>query len=164
MKNKIIYIVLIIFIIVSMFTVHNQRMNSQEIKYNKIFARQSFDIMMFLSREMRKITAKYENGILTDEDLNNHYQVLDDYVLSVYNQKPTEFIFQVRQFRLMKKNNVESFDNETYINYLKIVELFDSIYAEIASDKSDDERLLMYEIYSSDELKKQLKEILLNLK
>lgn len=167
MKNKTIYIIvnilILVTIIIGMFAMHNNRIECEKLKYHRTFGMQSFGVMGFLTKEMRGVAGKYDNGTLTDDDLERHYYLLDEYVLSIYNQEPTEFIFNVRKFRFIKKHNAESFDNSTYENYMEIINLFNSAYFDITSGANEDDHLLMYEIYSGDEFNNQLEKILLDL-
>ena len=139
-----------------MFVVEEKRIANVELEHKHNYGEQSFGIMMYVTKEMRSITSKYENENLTDEDLENHYEILNDYILSIYNQQPFPFISNIRNLRFTDKLDAASFNEDAYNKYMDIINYFDYTYHQVENNYTDDEFLDFYYTFESDEFNNKL--------
>lgn len=152
-----------VLVMFGMLLVQNNRFKKAELSHKHNYGQQSFGIMMYINKEMRTITDKYESGLLTDENLINHYNRLDDFILSVYNQQPFAFITNIRRVRLIKRRDVVTFDQNMYDSYIELINFFDSTYHEAEDNYVDNEFLDFYNVYSDSKFNDQLSDLISNL-
>lgn len=165
MKSKRVTIILSVCIVllVGIIYIQNMRYNDSEITHKHNYGQQSFGIMMYVAGELRELTIKYESKELTTEDLEEYYNNMDKYILSIYNQEPTKFIVNIRRIRLTERYDEKSFNQETYVAYKELSDFLSSTYKEVEENYEDDEFLDYYNLYISEEFNENLSRLIENI-
>ena len=155
-KKKIIAAVLAAIVFCAIFLMQEMRIADIKLESKRIYAKQSFGTMMYIKDQMEQVAIDYESEMLTSQELKCHYEHLDSYILSVYNQKPDKFISNLNTLRLMDEFDIDTFNQNVYYQYIKIVSFFNFTYQNIEENHTKDAWLDYYNVFSSDEFNNHL--------
>lgn len=153
----------VIVILIGVICIQSKQQNELEYSIKRNYGQQSFGIMMYVAGEINDIVDSYEDEALTEDNLNQFYERMDKYLLSVYNQKPARFIFNLNNIRLGKRHDIGSFNQEVYESYVELSEFLFATYKSMSENNPEEGYLELYNTFIDEDFNANLSQLISNI-